>query len=39
MIKSDTSNEKSILCFINLLIKRLKLTINKKQLNTRTVFL
>ena len=39
MLKSDTSNEESVLCFINLLIKQLRLTINKKQMDTRTVFL
>ena len=39
MIKSDTSNEESVHCFINLLIKQLKLTVSKKQLDSRTVFL
>ena len=39
MIKSETSNEESVHCFINLLIKQLKLTVSKKQLDSRTVFL
>ena len=37
--KNDTSNEESVHWFINLLIKKLKLTVSKKQLDSRTVFL
>ena len=39
MMKNETSNEESILCFLNLLVNQLKKTINKKQLETRTVIL
>ena len=39
MIKDETSNEESVWCFINLLMKQLKLTISKGQLERRTVFL
>ena len=39
MIKDETSNEESVLCFINQLMKQLKLTINKRQLDKRTIFL
>ena len=39
MLKNDTSNEESVHWFINLLIKKLKLTVSKKQLDSRTVFL
>ena len=39
MIKDETSNEESVWCFINQLMKQLKLTINKGQLEKWTVFL
>ena len=39
MIKNETSNEESILNFIHLLINQLMLTVSKKQLEIRTVFL
>ena len=39
MIKSETSNEESILNFIHLLRNQLMLNVSKKQLEIRTVFL
>ena len=39
MIKNETSNEESILNFIHLLRNQLMLTVSKKQLEIRTVFL
>ena len=39
MLKSETSNEESIWCFIKLLIKKLIQTVNKNQLKLRIVFL
>ena len=39
MIKNETSNEENILNFINLLRNQLMLTVSKKQLEIRTVFL
>ena len=39
MMKNETSNEETILCFLNLLMKQLKNTLNKKQLEIRTVIL
>ena len=37
--ENENSNEESILCFLNLLMNQLKKTINKKQIETRTVIL
>ena len=39
MIKSEMSNEESIIFFIKLLFNQLKLTISKSQLEIRTVFI
>ena len=39
MIKSETSNEESIIIFIIFLIEQLKQTVSKKQLELRTVLL
>ena len=39
MMKNETSYEETILCFLNLLMKQLKNTLNKKQLEIRTVIL
>ena len=39
MIKSEISNDESVLGLINLLMKQLKLTINDNQLNKKAVFL
>ena len=39
MNKNETSNEESILNFIHLLRNQLMLTVSKKQLEIRTLFL
>ena len=39
MIKNETSNEKSTIIFIKLLIEQLKQIVSKKQLELRTVLL
>ena len=39
MIKSEISNEESIITFIKLMIEQLKQTVSKKQLELRTVLL